>query len=122
MEVTQRLQPTQDEACQLFVEIEGWGVEMEQVVTTVELFLEGPINEATIQEFIEKKTLAQHQVEIAWSKLEDFEAELLISKWLGMSHRWVLGACWTSTKFWGNIGRVWPILDFDRLVEDGAPR
>jgi hypothetical protein len=36
MEVTQRLQPVQDEACALFEEIEGQGAQLEQVVTTVE--------------------------------------------------------------------------------------
>jgi hypothetical protein len=33
MEVTQRLQPIQDEAYQLFTEIEGQGVELEKVIT-----------------------------------------------------------------------------------------
>jgi hypothetical protein len=50
MEVTQRLQPIQDEACQLFSEIEGRGEELEQVVTAAEQCLEGPVNEAVIQE------------------------------------------------------------------------
>jgi hypothetical protein len=53
MEVTQRLQPVQDEACQLFEEIEGRGAELEQVVIVVKQFLEGPVNETVIQEFIE---------------------------------------------------------------------
>jgi hypothetical protein len=53
MEVTQRLQPVQDEAYQLFTEIEGQGGELEQVVTAPEQCLEGPINEAVIQEFVE---------------------------------------------------------------------
>jgi hypothetical protein len=35
MEVTQRLQPVQDEACILFEEIEGQGAQLEQVVTLV---------------------------------------------------------------------------------------
>jgi hypothetical protein len=35
MEVTQRLQPMQDESYTLFEEIEGQGAELEQVVTTV---------------------------------------------------------------------------------------
>jgi phage shock protein A len=76
MEVTQRLQPIQDEACQLFAEIEGRGEELEQVVTAAEQRLEGPVNEAVIQEFIEQEALAQQQVEAARAKLEDFEAEL----------------------------------------------
>jgi hypothetical protein len=48
MEVTQRLQPIQDEAYQLFVEIEGRGEELEQVITVVEQSLEGPVNEVII--------------------------------------------------------------------------
>jgi hypothetical protein len=76
MEVTQRLQPVQDEACQLFEEIEGRGAELEQVVAAVEQRLEGPVNEAVIQEFVEQEALAQQQVEAARAKLEDFEAEL----------------------------------------------
>ena len=54
MEVTQRLQPIQDEDCQLFSEIKGRGAELEQVVTTVEQRLEGPVNKVVIQEFAEK--------------------------------------------------------------------
>jgi chromosome segregation ATPase len=76
MEVTQRLQPIQDEACQLFTEIEGRGAELEQVVTAAEQRLEGPVNEAVIQEFVEQEAMAQQQVEAARAKLEDFEAEL----------------------------------------------
>jgi hypothetical protein len=48
MEVTQRLQPVQDKNCTLFEEIEGRGVELEQVVTTVEQCLEGPMTEKFI--------------------------------------------------------------------------
>ena len=59
MEVTQRLQPIQDEAFQLFTKIEGRGVELEQVITAVEQCLEGPINEVVIQEFIDQEALAQ---------------------------------------------------------------
>jgi hypothetical protein len=58
MEVTQRLQPIQDEACQLFAEIEGRGEELEQVITVVEQCLEGPVNEVVIQEFIEQEAVA----------------------------------------------------------------
>jgi hypothetical protein len=76
MEVTQRLQPIQDESCQLFTEIEGRGAELEQVVTTTEQCLEGPVNEAIIQEFAEQEALAQQQVEAARAKLKTFEAEL----------------------------------------------
>jgi hypothetical protein len=53
MKVTQRLQHVQDKAYQLFTEVEGQGEKLEQVVTTVEHHLEGPINDAFIQEFIE---------------------------------------------------------------------
>ena len=52
MEVTQRLQARQDEACQLFSEIEGQGEELEQVITTAEQCLERLVNEADIQEFV----------------------------------------------------------------------
>jgi hypothetical protein len=51
--VTQRLQLVQDEACTLFDEIEGRGAQLEQVVTTVEQRLEGPVTEKVIQEFAE---------------------------------------------------------------------
>jgi hypothetical protein len=59
MEVTQRLQPTQDEAFQLFIEIEGRGEELEKVITAVEQRLEGPVNEVVIQEFAEQEVVAQ---------------------------------------------------------------
>ncbi len=59
MEVTQRLQPVQDEACTLFEEIEGQGAQLEQVVTTVEHRLEGPATEKFIQDFIEQEALAK---------------------------------------------------------------
>jgi hypothetical protein len=49
MEVTERLQPMQDESCTLFEEIEGQGAKMEQVVTIVEQRLEGPVTEEVIQ-------------------------------------------------------------------------
>jgi hypothetical protein len=65
MEVTQRLQPIQNEAYQLFAEIEGRGVELEQVITATKQHLEGPVNEAVIQEFGEKEAVAQQQVEAA---------------------------------------------------------
>jgi hypothetical protein len=80
MEVTQRLQPVQDKAYQLFTEIEGRGEELEQVVTAAEQRLEGPVNEAVIQEFIEQEVMAQQQVEAARAKLEDFEVELVRSE------------------------------------------
>jgi hypothetical protein len=54
MEVTQWLQPMQDKACQLFKEVKSRGVELEQVFLTTEHCLEGPMNDAVIQEFIEQ--------------------------------------------------------------------
>jgi hypothetical protein len=62
MEVNQRLQPIQDEVCQLFIEIEGQGSELEQVVTTIEQRLEGPLKEAVIQGFAKQEVVAQQQV------------------------------------------------------------
>jgi hypothetical protein len=53
MKLTQRLQPVQDKAYQLFTEVEGRGEELDRVVTTVEQCLEGPINDIVIQEFVE---------------------------------------------------------------------
>jgi hypothetical protein len=58
MEVIQRLQPVQDEAYQLFTEIEGRGVELEQVVTAAKQCLEGPVNKEVIQEFVEQEVVA----------------------------------------------------------------
>ena len=80
MEVTQRLQPIQDEAYQLFAEIEGRGVELEQVITAAEQRLEGLVNEVVIQEFTEQKAMAQQQVKAARSKIEAFEEELVRSE------------------------------------------
>jgi hypothetical protein len=65
MEITQKLQHVQDKAYQLFPEVEGQGIELEQVVTTIEQHLEGPINDALIHEFTEKEVIAQKQVEVA---------------------------------------------------------
>jgi hypothetical protein len=48
MEVTQRLQPVQDEACMIFEEIEGQGSQLDQLVATVEQHLEGPVTEQVI--------------------------------------------------------------------------
>jgi hypothetical protein len=55
VEVTQWLQLVQDKDYQLFTEVEGQGTELEQVVTTAEKNIEGPINDADIQEFIEQE-------------------------------------------------------------------
>jgi hypothetical protein len=51
MEVTQWIQPIQDKSYQFFTEVEGRGVELEQVVTAVEQHLEGPVNDAFVQDF-----------------------------------------------------------------------
>jgi hypothetical protein len=59
MEVTQRLQPVQDKAYQFFTEVKGRGVELEQVVTAAEQCLEGPVNDAVIQEFTEQEDVAR---------------------------------------------------------------
>jgi hypothetical protein len=53
MEVTQRIRPVQDKAYQLFLKVESQGEELEQVSTTIEQCLEGPVNDAVIQEFVE---------------------------------------------------------------------
>jgi hypothetical protein len=63
MEVTQSLQSVQDKAYQFFTQVEDRGVEVEQVVTAVEQRLEGPFNDAVIQEFAEQEVVAQKQVE-----------------------------------------------------------
>jgi hypothetical protein len=76
MEVTQRLQPVQEEACMVFEEIEGKGAQLDQVVATVEQCLEGPVTEKMIQEFTEQEAQAKQQVEAARAKLEAFEAAL----------------------------------------------
>jgi hypothetical protein len=76
MEVTQGLQPVWDVAYQLFTEIEGRGSELEKVVTAVEQFLEGLVNEVVIQEFNEQEVIEKKQVKEAQAKLEDFEAKL----------------------------------------------
>jgi hypothetical protein len=77
MEVTQRLQLVQDKACQLFIEVESRGAELEQVFITTEQRLEGPVNDTVIQEFTEQETVAQQQVEATRAKLEAFEVELI---------------------------------------------
>jgi hypothetical protein len=76
MEVTQKLQPVQDEACKVFEEIDGQGSQLDQVVATVEQCLEGPVTEQMIQELIEQEAQAKQQVEAARVKLEAFEAAL----------------------------------------------
>jgi len=77
MEVTQRLQPMQDKAFQLFTKVEIQGAELEQVVTTTKQRLEGPVNDTVIQEFTEQEFITKQQVEAAQAKLEAFEVELI---------------------------------------------
>jgi hypothetical protein len=77
MEVSQRLQPIQEKACQLFTEVESQGTELEQVVITIEQRLEGSINDVVIQKFTEQEVVALQQVEIARAKLKAFEVELI---------------------------------------------
>ena len=60
----------------MFEEIEGQGVELEQVVTSVEQRLEEPMNEAIIQDFAEQEALAKKQVKAARARLKAFEVEL----------------------------------------------
>ena len=118
--MTQWLQPVQDKACHLFTEVERWGEELEQVVSIVEQRLEGPVNDALIQEFTEQEVVAQQQVEEAQAKLEAFEADLPRSEWLGTSHSWVLALYWPLTKIWRTLVTFDQFWDFDRLVEGRA--
>jgi hypothetical protein len=67
----------QDKACMIFSEIETQGTELEQVVISAEQCLDGPVNDALIQEFIEQEAATMQQVEVARAKLEAFEAELV---------------------------------------------
>ena len=76
MDVSQRLQPLQEKACQLFIELESQGDEIEQGVITIEQCLEGPLNDTILQEFIEQEVVALQQVEAARANLEAFKAEL----------------------------------------------
>jgi hypothetical protein len=73
MEVTQRIQPVQDEACMIFEEIEGQGSQLDQLVATVEQCMEGLVTEQVIQEFTEHEALVKQQVEAAQAKIEAFK-------------------------------------------------
>ena len=77
MEVSQRIQPVREKACQLFTEVENQGVELKQVVSAAEQRLEGPVNDALIKEFTEQDVVELQQVEEPRAKVEAFEAELL---------------------------------------------
>jgi hypothetical protein len=48
----------QEKACQLFIEVENQGVELEQVVSASKQYLEGPVNDALIQDFTEQEAVA----------------------------------------------------------------
>jgi hypothetical protein len=49
-------------------------VEQEQVVTAAEQRLEGPVNNAVIQEFVKQEAKEHHQVKASRDTLEAFEA------------------------------------------------
>jgi hypothetical protein len=48
----------QEKAYELLIEVESQGDELEQVAITVEQCLEGPVNDAMIQEFNEQEVIA----------------------------------------------------------------
>jgi hypothetical protein len=77
MEVNQRLQPVQDKSCQLFIEVESRGVELEQVILIAEQRLEGIVNDVVIQEFTKQEAIAKKKFEAAQSNLKAFKVELL---------------------------------------------
>jgi hypothetical protein len=76
MEVTQKIQPMQDESCKVFKEIDGQGSQLDQVIAIVEQHLEGPVTEKMIQELIEKEAQEKQQFEEALVKLESLKAAL----------------------------------------------
>ena len=117
MEVSQWIQRVQEKECQLSTEVESQGFELEQVVIIIEQHLKGPVNDAVIQEFVEKEAISKKQVEASWAKLEAFKAELIRPEWLGMSHRWVLGAYWPLTKFWEHLVIFNHFWDFDSMLK-----
>jgi hypothetical protein len=49
-----------------------------EIITVAEQRLEGPINDAVIQEFTEQEVVAQQQVEASRAKIKAFETELPI--------------------------------------------
>jgi hypothetical protein len=61
MEVTQKLQLVQDEACKVFEEIDGQCSQLDQVVAAVEKCLEGLVTEQMIQELVEQEAQAKQQ-------------------------------------------------------------
>jgi hypothetical protein len=76
MEVTQKLQSVQDEACKVFEEIDGQGSQLDQVVATVEQCLEGSVTKKMIQELAKKEAQVKQQVEVARVNIEAFEVTL----------------------------------------------
>ena len=80
MEINQKLQPVQDKSYQLFTEVECQEAELEKVSTAIEQRLEGPMNDAFIQDFFEQELVAQQQVEAVRANLEVFEVELPTSE------------------------------------------
>jgi hypothetical protein len=61
----------------LFTKVESQGAELEQVVTAAKQHLEGPVNDAVIQEFTEQEATTKHQFKGARAKIEAFEVELI---------------------------------------------
>ena len=57
MEVSQRIQPLQEKACQFFTEVESQTSELEQVVITIEQSMEGPVNDTVIHDFTEQEVI-----------------------------------------------------------------
>jgi hypothetical protein len=68
----------QDQACLLFTKVESQGIEIEHVILSAEQCLEGPVNDALIQEFIEQEATTKKQVEATRAKIEAFKVELVI--------------------------------------------
>jgi hypothetical protein len=80
MEVTHNLQPVNDEACKVFEEIDGKGLQLDQVLATIEQRMEGHVIEKMIQEIVEQEARVKHQVEESCIKIEAFEVALTRSK------------------------------------------
>jgi flagella basal body P-ring formation protein FlgA len=107
MEVTQRLQSVQYKACHLFTEVESRGAELEQVMSAAEQCLEGPVNDALIQEFIEQETVAQQQIEagqgirgrIDHTRVTRDESQVSVGGLLALDQ--VLGDTWSCLTIFG---------------------
>jgi hypothetical protein len=59
MEVTQKLQPMQDESCKVFKEIDDQGSQLDQVVVAIEQCLKGFVIEKIVQELIDQEAQAR---------------------------------------------------------------